>query len=198
METIWRPIGHWLPVLLLVSVLAGLLVAGATARFGSGWAVYFSYIVSLKERETALPGARQDATYRYDGYYALQTVELFSKTLAEWIVAPETVAHAHQAADLPEPTGLLKAIAAEAAAPQLVRVTVRAANKAQAEQLAAGLQAVIRPSIPTNFTFITTEPWVTSAGLNKNFVGIATGILIFFVGLNLLVLRESLRYGHRD
>ncbi len=200
METIWPRVGRRLPWLLAVSVLLALLATGAAQRVGRGWVVHFSYIVSLKDRE-ATPA------YRFDGYYALQAIELFTKTLAEWIVAPEMVAQAHRAAGLPEPTGILKAIEAEAAAPQLVRVTVHASERAQAEQLAAGLQVAVKVALQRNgaagvpavhFEAVATEPWVTTAGLNKNVVGMATGALVFFIGLNLVVLRESLRYGHCD
>lgn len=200
MEKFWRRVSTLVPGLVLVSVLAGLLAAGTVARFSSGWAVHFSYVVSLKEREPS-------TTYRFDGYYALQAVELFTKTLAEWAVAPEVAAQAYRAAGLPEPTGVLKLVEAEAAAPQLVRVTVRARERAQAERLAAGLQAALAAqlthletaSVPAvHFEATATEPWVAAAGFNKNIVGVATGVLVFFMGLNLIVLRESLRYGHRD
>lgn len=174
-----------------MSVLAGLLAVGAVARMGSGWAVHFSYVVSLKERESAL-------AYRFDGYYALQATELFTKTLAEWIVAPEVVAQAHRAAGLPEPGGIIKAIEAEAAAPQLVRVAVRASDRVHAEQLAAGVQAAVRPGVPAEFQVVATEPWVAPAGLNKKVAGLATGVLVFFIGVNLAVLWESVRYGYRD
>lgn len=191
METIWPRVGRALPWLLALSVLVALLAAGTVSRFGESWTVHFSYVVSLKEREAA-------TAYRFDGYYALQAIELFTKTLAEWVVAPEMVAQAHRAAGLPEPTGILKAIEAEAAAPQLVRVTVRASDRAQAEQLAAGVRAVVASGVPAEFQVVATEPWATTAGLNKKVVGLATGALVFFVGLNLVVLRESLRNGHRN
>lgn len=191
METIWPRIGKTLPWLVAGGLVIGLVAAGTVARMESGWAVHFSYVVSLQEREAA-------STYRYDGYYALQAIELFTKTLAEWIVAPEMVAASARAAHLPEPTGIMKAVEAEAAAPQLVRVTVRAATRTEAEQLAHGVQVAVHHGVPAEFKVVATEPWVTPAGLNKKLVGVATGILVFFVGLNLLVLRESLRYGYRD
>lgn len=192
METIWQRVGRTLPRLLAVSVLLALLAAGAAQRVGRGWAVHFSYVVSLREREAT-------SAYRFDGYYALQAIELFTKTLAEWVVAPEVAAQAHRAAGLPEPTGSIKAIEAEAAAPQLVRVTVRAPERAQAEQLTAGVQATVATQLErSGWQAVATEPWVTTAGLNEKVVGAATGVLVFFAGLNLIVLRESLRHGHRD
>lgn len=170
------------------------------ARIGARWTVHFSYVVSLKEREAT-------NTYRFDGYYALQAIELFTKTLAEWVVAPEIVAQAHQAAGLPIPSGILKVIEAEAAAPQLVRVTVWAGGPAEAEQLAAGLQAVVgdllqrydTTGVPAvQFQVVTTQWWGAAAGLNRTMVAVATGLLVLFIGVNLVVLRESLRYEHRD
>ncbi len=199
METVWHQVGKTLPGLLAISLLAALLAAGTVVRMGDTWAVHFSYVVSLQEREAT-------NAYRFDGYYALQALESFTKTLAEWIVAPEMVAQAHRAAGLPEPTGITKVIEAEAAAAQLVRVTVQAGDRAQAEKLAAGLQAVVTQQLQryeaagvpaVQFRVVATEPWGTHAGLNKKVVSVATGILVFFVGLNLVVLRESLRYGHR-
>lgn len=200
METIWPRVGRAVPWLLALSVLLALLAAGTVSRFGDSWTVHFSYVVSLKEREAT-------AAYRFDGYYALQAIELFTKTLAEWVVAPEMVAQAHRAAGLPEPTGVLKVIEAEAAAPQLVRVTVRAPERAQAEQLAVGVQTAMAAALQRNgpagvpevpFNVVATEPWARASGFNKKIVSLATGVLVFFVGLNLVVLRESLRYGHRD
>lgn len=190
METIWPLLRRSLPILGAVSLLAALVAAGTVSRLENGWVVHFSYVVSLTERE-AVPA------YHFDGYYALQANELYAKTLAEWITAPEMVAQAYQISGLTTPGGWLAGITAEATAPQLVRVTVRAPERDTAERLAEGVQAVVRSGVPAEFKVSATKPWITRAGLNKRVVGGATGGLVFFIGLNLMVLYASLRYEHR-
>lgn len=195
----WGAIKKKLPMLLLISVTAAVLALVIAKQVAPSYEVHFSYVVSLAQREAA-------PEYRFDGYYALQATDLFSATLAEWLTAPETVVAAYQAAGLAlpseDPRQVTRALRAEKAAAQLVTVTVRSAQREEAEKLADGLRQVMAKNIQAyhdqgapaaQFRAVATTPWTGVIWLSIPIVVLATFVFTFFIALNVILLNESRR-----
>lgn len=194
----WREVQRRLVWLLLVSAAAGVLSWTTAERLGRQAEVHFSYLVSLSDREGR-------GSYRFDGYYALSAINLFSETLAEWISRPEVVAEAVRRAELKniprEARALQRLVTAQRSAPQLVAVTVRAGEAAVTMQLARHLQAVVSENVERyheagtpalRFRVVASEPWAGQRVIDAPVVGVAAFLFVLFAAINVLVLRESL------
>ncbi len=187
-------------VLVVVSALVAAGAYGLTARLPTTYQVHFSYLVALTQREGPT------ADYHFDGYYALQATDLFTTTVAAWTTTPEVIVAAYQVAKLPVPTAdtrvLLQKITAEKSAPQLIEVTVHDTQAQIAQALAYGLQTVMQKQVELyqqqgspalTFKIVPTNVWTGEQRVDRRIITITTFILILFVGLNLVILRESLR-----
>jgi hypothetical protein len=151
--------------LLGISIILGILAYGIAVRIPASYDVHMSYVISLENREGT-------SGFRYDGYYALSTMDLFTTTLTAWATAPETIVRAYKQSGIELPTEdavkLGKNIRAGKAAPQLVKVTVSDSSKDHAEQLARGVAAVIPELVDeynksskntATFSVVASEPW---------------------------------------
>jgi hypothetical protein len=200
-------LGHYLsvgrralPWLLLLAALATLAAVGVVRRQGPTYEAHFSYTVSLQEREAA-------PEFRFDGYYALQATDLFAETLAAWATTPEIVVAAHEAAGLPVPSGsarqLARRVSSEKVAPQLVRVWVKGSERDLVERLAQGLQTVMAETIASyheqgvpavQLAAVATEPWLGVAAPSVGLIGTAVFVTVLLLGLNAVLLFESVRH----
>lgn len=198
-QRLWLAGQRRLPQLLLLSAAVSLASWMAAERLSRQAEVHFSYLISLSEREA------HDA-YRFDGYYALSAVNLFSETLAEWVRRPEVVAEAAARAGVGgvprEARALQRLVAAEQAAPQLVAVTVRAGESDSTERLARSLQAVVAENLERyhesgtpalRFRVVASEMWAGQRTVAANVVAAAAFLFTLFAAVNLLIVWESLR-----
>lgn len=192
-----------LPIILLISVMAAVAALVVVKQVKPSYETHFSYIVSLTARDQA-------AGFRFDGYWGLQATDLFSSTLAKWIVAPENMVAAYHEAQMmlpsDDPRSLARVVKAEKVAPQLVAVTVRGSTSGAAERLAAGLRSVMEKNVATyhdqgvpaaEFTVVPTALWTGAIKLSVPLVVISTFIFTFLIVLNGVILWESLRK-HED
>ncbi len=195
----WQALLRRLPLLLLLSFLAGAIAYGISSSVAPVHVVHFSYLVSLSQREAA-------SDFRFDGYYALQATDLFASTLAKWIQTPEVISTAHQEAGLKlsstDPRTIRRMVNAEKTAPQLVEVTIRDADSARAEQLGEGLRTVMEKNIALyhdqgipalTFRAVPTASWTGKPAVATNVITIATFIFALFISINVVLFRESLR-----
>jgi capsular polysaccharide biosynthesis protein len=186
-----------LPMLVLVSLLAGVIALAIVRRFEPAAQVHFSYLVSLSQREDV-------PEFRFDGYYALQATDLFAETLAAWVQTPEVIAAAYQEAGLKLPTNdpraIVRSVVAEKSAAQLVQVTVRHTDPATARKLTTGLQTVMQQNIERydaqgipalQFRAVPTTPLVGQRQVATRIIVTATMMGAFFLGLNLRLLQLS-------
>lgn len=162
-----RVLWQWLPLWLLISFVAAGVTYSVLARRGPTYSVHFSYLVSLAEREVS-------AEYTFDGFYALQAIDLFTTTLTEWIQAPELLVKAYEAAGIALPVQdarrLQRSVVATKKAPQLIEVVVSGRDAATAERLAAALVVVTNRNVEVyheegapalQFGVVATEPWTS-------------------------------------
>lgn len=195
----WKTTRRYLLRVLLLSVVAALVAWGMASRVAPTYEVHFSYLVSLSARDNV-------NEYRFDGFYALQATDLFAATLAKWAAAPEVVVRAYQEAGLEvpseDPRTLTRSVRAEKVAPQLVAVTVRSQSRDVAEALAVGLQDVIAQNVATyhaqgvpavQFRVVPTQSWTGVARISVPIVVAATLVAAFLLGLNAVVLFQSVR-----
>lgn len=184
-----------------VSVAIAVLVYGGISRIPGTYEVHFSYMVSMDQREV-VPG------FKYDGFYGLSAIDLFSTTLARVADSPETVVAAYKNANIKLPTQdaitLVRTIDSEKVAPQLVRFTVRNASKKHAEKLAAGLIVALDSSIDeyniagrssTTLHAVTTPPWTSQNVINPIPVSASFFMLVFVSGNIFVVFREAIKKG---
>ena len=187
--------------LLLISAAAGVLAFVWAERSQPDYQVHYSYLVSLSERETA-------NDFRYDGYYALSATDLFAATLAAWVKTPEVIAEAYRRASLAipsdEPRALLKTVTADKTGPQLVQITVRHPDKEAALRLAEGLQAVMQENVTRyhqegipalKFNVVPTAYWIGVNRVAVLVIAFGTFIIVLLAGINIVLLRASLRAG---
>ncbi|MFH1354120.1 MAG: hypothetical protein ABIH36_02435 [bacterium] len=195
----WQVVQRKLPAILLISVAAAVVAWLVVLRLGPTYAVHYSYLVSLSEREEV-------EDFSFDGYYALSATDLFAATLASWVSAPEVVVAAYEEAGLTlpshDPRDVVQAVAAEKKSPQLVAVTVRHKNQEDAEHLARGLQSVMEENVKRyndqgipalTFRVVATEPWTSVRQIEVAVVVIATSLFVFLAAINVVLLIESIR-----
>lgn len=200
----WNLVKRKLPIILLASVMAATVALVGAKQVKPSYETHFSYVVSLSEREAA-------PEYRFDGYYALQATDLFSATLARWLLAPETVVAAYTEAGLPlpsdDPRQIERAVIAEKTSAQLVAVTVQGPTSDTAERLARGLQEAMGKNIETyhdqgvpaaRFTAVATAPWTGVTRLSVPVVVGATFGFTFLIFLNAVLFIESLKKTDAD
>lgn len=86
--------------------------------------------------------------YQYDGYYALQAVDLFSKTVVSWFDTPSTISAMYAAAELdPEMTSLdslPSRFQVKAHSPQNIVVRLTERTEERASKLIAGVKTVLQ------------------------------------------------------
>lgn len=198
-EQYWRAVQQKMPVVLMISfvlaVIAWLIVRG----IGVGYEVHFSYLISLSQREEV-------ADYSFDGYYALQATDLFTATLAQWIKTPEVIVEAHKESkvdfEVSDPRALSRKISAVKSAPQLIEVTVKGKNREETERLAEGVRVVMNRNVERyhnegipalRWRVVETEPWVGQQKLSMIPIVAATFIFAFFMGVNMVLLAESVK-----
>jgi len=181
-------------------VAAGAAVAAwlIVSRVGPTYTVHYSYLVSLSERE-------ETEDFRFDGYYALSATDLFTATLASWVSVPEVVVAAYEEVGLPaarDPKEVARAVTAEKKAPQLVAVTVRHKDQAVAEKLAQGLQTVMERNIEQyhdqgipalTWRVVATSPWLGVSRLSAPVIVGATFVFGLLMGVNAVLLVESVK-----
>ncbi len=188
-----------LPLLLLVSFFAGFIAYVVSSRIETTYEAHFSYLVALSAREEV-------EEYRFDGYYALQATDLFSRTLAQWLVAPETIARAFNDAGLELPNGgagaLARFVRADQTSPQLVQVTARGKSRLDAEILAEGVRVVIQRNIEeyhdvgipaVSFRVVATDEWVGMKRVSVSVITISVFVFTFFFSLNVFLLVLSFK-----
>jgi len=161
--------------------------------------VHYSYIVSLSEREVA-------PDFRYDGYYALSSTDLFAATLTAWVQTTEAVVAAYELAGIERETDdaqeLVQSVTANKTGPQIIEITVRHKEKAVAEKLSSGLQAVMLKNIEKyhaegipamQFRVVTTESWTGEKKVATEVASMGTFIFSFLLGINGVLLVESFK-----
>lgn len=194
----WQVVQRKMPGVLLVSGAAAIIAWLIVGRVGPTYTVHYSYLVSLSEREEA-------EDFRFDGYYALSATDLFAATLASWVRLPEVVVAAYGEAGVAaarDPRDVARAVTAEKKAPQLVAVAVRHKDQALAEKLAQGLQVVMERNIEQyhdqgipelTFRVVATSPWLGISRLSAPVIVGATFVFVLLIGVNVVLLVESVK-----
>lgn len=194
----WQVVQRKMPGVLLVSGAVAVIAWLVVSRVGPTYTVHYSYLVSLSERE-------ETDDFRFDGYYALSATDLFTATLASWVSLPEVVVAAYEEAGLAasqDPRDVARAVTAEKKAPQLVAVTVRHKDQALAEKLAQGLQVVMESNIEQyhdqgipelTWRVVATSPWLGISRLSAPVIVGATFVFMLLMGVNVVLLVESVK-----
>jgi capsular polysaccharide biosynthesis protein len=190
---------RYLPVVLVVTVVATLIAYGVASRFKPTYQVHFSYVVSLTQRDVT-------PDYRFDGFYALQATDLFAATLAGWIKTPEHVVAAYEEAGIVLPSRdareVVKAVEAVKTGPQLVQVTVKGEKEEDAQDLAKGLQTVIERQVENyhdkgtpaiGFAVVTDTSWTSLQTVPITMIAAGTFVFVFLFLLNAVLLLESVK-----
>ncbi|HLC48811.1 MAG TPA: hypothetical protein VJI96_00295 [Candidatus Andersenbacteria bacterium] len=189
-------------LILSLSLIVAFIAYGVVKKIPGTYEVHFSYMVSIEQHDVALG-------FRYDGYYALSSTDLFSATLASIASAPETIIAAYIASGIQPPTQdairLVRVVTAKKTAPALVQITVTDASQKNAEQLTSGLMTVLAKTIdeyntkgPASLIFhgVSTTPW-TSVHAPLPLPIAASMFMLVFLGGNMIVLvRQALKRGH--
>jgi len=200
MATYGRAVQQQLPRLLLISLVMAVGAWVVVRAIGPTYQGHFSYLVSLSERETVKD------EYRFDGFYALQATELFSATLAKWVVTPEVIVATYDRAgvELPslDPRQLTGSIRAEKSAPQLVEIVIKHSDRQTVGKLAAALQQVMAENVDqyhdqgipaVAFKVVTTNVWVGMRLVAVPVIVVAVFLVTLGLSINVVLWRESLR-----
>lgn len=198
-EQYWRAVQQKMPAVLMVSFVLAVIAWLVVRGIGASYEVHFSYLISLSQREEV-------SDYSFDGYYALQATDLFTATLAQWIKTPEVIVEAYREAEVDlevsDPRVLGRKIRAVKSAPQLIEVTVKGKIREETERLAEGVRVVMKKNVERyhdkgipalRFQVVETDPWVGQRKLGKAPIVAATFIFAFFMGINMVLLAESVK-----
>lgn len=186
-------------------LLAGWLAAGGAYIFSSGieeeYSVFYTYTVSLSEREVPEGG-----DYAFDGFYALQSTDMFTASLARWVQAPELVVRAYDKAGLAVPGGdprvLAKSVIATKTAPQVVEVRVNAGREEYATRLAKALRQGVEEQISRyhsegvpsmKYRVVATEPWTGVTRIGAGSIALAVFMATIIIALNVVLFIESVK-----
>lgn len=197
----WEYLSRRIPVLLIASIIAGIVAYGVASRLPVSYDVSLSYVVSQESRDPV-------SDFRYDGYYAISATDLFTTTLASWIVSPETVVRFYEKAHIPLPTedpiSLSKRIIAIKAAPQLVNITVKHPSKLEAEKLAAGIAQVVPAFVEqynttgspaSRFAVVASSPWTGVSRIAPLPISLIVFVFVFIVGVLWTLFTQALKRG---
>lgn len=136
----WEAVSSHAFRIILFSILVSLVAYGIAKKIPVSYDTHFSYTVSQQTAEAS-------SAFRYDGYYSLSATDLFTATLAAWIVAPQTIVSAYTSAHVALYTSdvvqLTKNIRAEKVAPGLINIMVRNSSKESAEAVAHGITTIV-------------------------------------------------------
>lgn len=198
-EQYWQAVQKKMPVVLMASFVLAVIAWLVVRGIGVSYEVHFSYLISLSQREEV-------SDYSFDGYYALQATDLFTATLAQWIKTPEVIVEAHKEAgidlEVNDPRDLGRKIRAVKTAPQLIEVTVKGKSREKTERLAEGVRVVMKKNVERyhdkgipalRWRVVETEPWVGQQKLSIAPIVAATFVFAFFMGINVVLLAESVR-----
>ncbi len=198
-EQYWRVVQQKMPTVLVISFVLAIAAWLVVRGVGASYEVHFSYLVSLSQREEV-------SDYSFDGYYALQATDLFTATLAQWIKTPEVIVEAYKESEIKlgdvDPRALGRKIKSVKTAPQLIEVTVNGKNREETKRLAEGVRAVMKKNVERyhdkgipalRFRVVETEPWIGQQKLSKAPIVVATFIFVFFMGINVVILVESVK-----
>lgn len=189
----------YLPGILLFSAALSFLTYAIVEKSGPTYEVYYSYLISIKERD-------KTEDYRFDGYYAINSTDLFASTLAAWSQTPEIIVKAHHEAGvkLPghRPAQLTKIVNTDKTGPQIIQVTIKHKNLDSAEKLAQGLKKAVEQNIAKyhregnpdlTFSVTTTEPWTGQTSLSAATITIGVFVFAVLLGMNAILLLESMK-----
>lgn len=184
-----------------ISIIVFIFSYGVAKKIPGTYSTHFSYMVSMDQKDVT-------PAFRYDGYYAVSAVALFSETLAGLTTSPEIIVAMFEEADVSIPTlnvlDLGRIILSKKAAPQLVQFSVQDASRVTSEKLATGLKKVIRKKIDeyntqgisaVSFQATATDSW-TSYNTVKPLPIASSLFMLVFIGGNMVVLfRDAMQRG---
>lgn len=189
----------YFPGVLLLGFALSFLVFVVIEKTGPTYEVHYSYLVSIKERD-------RTEDYRFDGYYAINSTDLFASTLAAWSQTPEIIVKAHNEAgmELPNrnPAQLTKTVTTNKTGPQIIQVTIKHKNQNSAEKLAQGHKKAVEQNIAKyhqegnpdiRFSVVATEPWTGQTSLSVSTITIGVFVFSILIGMNAVFLLESMK-----
>ncbi len=188
------------PPLVVVSLLAGVVTAGITARQPERADVALGFAVPLpEERRPAGAGSAPGAAD------PVQAADLFTQTVAGWLASPDVIADAYRRARLPLPAGnvrkLSRLVTAQQRGGQVVDVRFRTRTPEEGRVLAGALRDVLveRANALTGrnpaltFRLAGGEPLIVPVRPQPALRGLVAAVVVFVAGINLVFLWDVLR-----
>lgn len=192
MTPILQLLAKWLKPLILASILVAVITAIIVPRLPRGVDVSTSLTVPVPERPVS-------DNYEYDGYYALQSTDLFSNTLTGWFKSSNFVSSVLERAGIksaPSIRSLGHFFTTRKVSGQLVEVQFHAKTKQEGQKIVKAFSSVLAEQIASfneegnktlSFNVIVGEPLYAEVARNAILRALVAGFVTFVVGINLVI-----------
>lgn len=192
-------INKWGKVIIIAAVFAMVATILVIPRLPKNEVVSVDITVPLPKRAAT-------SNYEYDGYYALQAVDLFSNTLASWFKSPDFVARIHSKAKVPLETksirNLEKIFVVKKVSGQLITVTFSAKDEKQANDLGEAISINLKErveQINNNgnhslvFSVLVGKPLVVLEQRDVFINALIAGLVVLVFGFNAVIIIDALK-----
>jgi len=188
----------WKPIL-IATIFSMLFVYVLVPRLPKQYDASLDVVTSVPER---VPSKE----YEFDGYYAMQAVDLFSDTIAGWFKSPGFVAQVFDKAQVQRPSkqlrGLGQVFSVKKVSGQLVNVSFRTNNEKDAEKLAKSATQVLNNSVENfnkngdkkvAFSVLISEPLIAQTNTDPITSALVTGLIVLVCGFNVVVIVDAFK-----
>jgi len=189
----------WWKAILVATVLCMLFTYALVPRLPERYDVSMDIITSVPER---VPSKE----YEFDGYYAMQSVDLFSDTIAGWFKSPGFVAQVFDKAQVQRPSkqlrGLAQVFTVKKVSGQMVNVSFETNSEKDAVKLTESTSQILNSSVDNfnksgdkkvAFSVITNNPLIAQANADPVISAIVAGLIVLVCGLNLVIIIDAFR-----
>lgn len=155
---------------------------------------------------TSIPERVPSKEYEFDGYYAMQAVDLFSDTIAGWLKSPGFVAQVFDRAQVQRPSkqlrGLGQFFTVKKISGQLVNLSFRTNNEKDATKLVGSTTQILKDSVENfnksgdkkiAFSVLVNNPLIVQANVDPVASALVAGLIALVFGFNLVIIVDAFK-----
>lgn len=155
---------------------------------------------------TSVPERVPSKEYEFDGYYAMQAVDLFSDTIVGWFKSPGFVAQVFDRAQVQRPSkqlrGLGQVFVVKKVSGQLINVSFRTSSEKEAAKLADSATRVLNDSVENfnksgdkkvAFSVLVNNPLIAQANIDPISSTLIAGLIVLMCGFNLVIIADAFK-----
>jgi capsular polysaccharide biosynthesis protein len=189
----------WWKAILVATVLCMLFTYALVPRLPKRYDVSMDVVTSVPERAPS-------NEYEFDGYYAMQAVDLFSDTIAGWLKSPGFVAQVFDQAQVQRPSkqlrGLGRVFTVKKISGQLINVSFGTNSEKDAAKLAESTTRVLNNSVENfnkngdkkiAFSAVVNNPLIAQADIDPVVSALVSGLIVLVLGFNFVIIADAFK-----